>query len=52
MVSDRSLQDVDRAGPAYVVVNRAEDAAGLDGHHSSSKLASFHALDLGGKVNR
>src|SRR5450759_4974905 len=52
MVSDRSLQDVDGARSALVVVNRSEDASGLDGHETHSKLAPFHALDLAGKVNR
>jgi hypothetical protein len=52
MVSDRSLQDVDGAWSAFMVVNRAEDASRLDGHHTHSKLAPCHALDLTGKVNR
>ena len=49
MVSDRSLQYVDGAWSAFVVVNRAEDAARLDGHHPHSKLAPCHALDLRAK---
>src|SRR5512136_2990753 len=52
MVSDRSLQYVDGAWSAFVVVNRAEDASRLDGHHTHSKLAPCHALDLRAKVNR
>src|SRR5215211_7632588 len=52
MVSDRSLQDVDDAWSVFVVVNRAEDASRLDGHHPHSKLAPGHALDLRAKVNR
>src|SRR5580765_3856460 len=52
MVSDRSLQYVDDAWSVFVVVNRAEDASGLDGHHTHSKLAPCHALDLETKVNR
>jgi hypothetical protein len=35
-----------------MVVNRAEDAARLDGHHTHSKLAPCHALDLWAKINR
>src|SRR5512139_3648346 len=52
MVSDRSLQDVDGAWSAFMVVNRAKDASRLDGHHTHSKLAPCHALDLRAKVNR
>jgi hypothetical protein len=52
MVSDRSLQDVDDAWSVFMVVNRAEDASRLDGHHTHSKLAPGHALDLRAKVNR
>src|SRR5665647_2291411 len=52
MVSDRSLQYVDGAWSVFMVVNRAEDASGLDGHHTHSKLAPCHALDLRAKVNR
>src|SRR5512139_3744778 len=52
MVSDRSFQYVDVAWPVLVVVNRAEDASRLDGHHTHSKLATCHAFDLGAKVNR
>src|SRR5512133_2483271 len=52
MVSDRSLQDVDGAWSAFMVVKRAEDASRLDGHHAHSKLAPCHALDLRAKVNR
>jgi hypothetical protein len=52
MVSDRSLQDINGAGSALVVVNRAEDASRLEGHHARSKLAPDHALDLWAKVNR
>src|SRR6266567_5181394 len=52
MVSDRSLQYVDDAWPVFMVVNRAEDASRLDGHHTRSKLAPDHALDLRAKVNR
>src|SRR5215217_6467960 len=52
MVSDRSLQYVDDAWSAFLVVHRAEDAPRLDGHHPHSKLAPCHALDLGARVNR
>jgi hypothetical protein len=52
MVSDRSLDYVDDAWSVFVVVNRAEDASGLDGHHPHSKFAPCHALDLRAKVNR
>src|SRR6185369_2854409 len=52
MVSDRSLQYVDGAGSVFMVVNRAKDASRLDGHHTHSKLAPCHALDLRTKVNR
>src|SRR3972149_1786471 len=52
MVSDRSFQYIDGAWSAFVVVNRAEDASRLDGHHTHSKLAPCHALDLRAKVNR
>jgi len=52
MVGDRSLQDVDDAGPVLVVVHRAEDASGRDGHQAHAKLAPGHALDLGAEVDR
>src|SRR5512143_3387467 len=52
MVSDRSLQYVDGAWSVFMVVNRAEDPSRFDSHHSHSKLAPRHALDLGAKVNR
>jgi hypothetical protein len=52
MVGDRSLQYVDDAGSVLMVVNRAEDASRLDGHHTHSKLTPCHALDLRAKVNR
>src|SRR5512147_2157130 len=52
MVSDRSLQYVDGAWSVFMVVDRAEDASRLDGHHTHSKLAPCHALDLRAKVNR
>ena len=52
MVGDRSLQYVDGAWSAFMVVNRAEDAARLDGHHTHSQLAPCHALDLRAQVNR
>jgi hypothetical protein len=52
MVSDRSLQYVNDAWSALMVVNRAEDGSGLEGHHSHSKLAPCHALDLRAKVKR
>jgi hypothetical protein len=52
MVSDRALQHVDGAWSVFMVVNRAEDASRLDGHHTHSKLASCHTLDLRTKVNR
>ena len=51
MVGDRSFQDVDDAWSVLMVVDRAEDASGLDGHHTHSKLAPCHALDLRAKVN-
>src|SRR5487761_1920527 len=51
MVSDRSLQYVDVALFAFMVVNRAEDASRLDGHHTHSELPPCHALDLRAKVN-
>jgi hypothetical protein len=51
MVSDRSLQHVDDAGSVFMVVNRAEDATRLDGHHTHPKLAPCHAFDLRAKVN-
>ena len=43
---------VDDAWSVFMVVNRAEDASGLDGHHTHSKLTSCHAIDLKAKVNR
>src|SRR5512146_1980380 len=52
MVSDRSLQYVDGAWSVSMVMNRAEDASRLDGHHTHSKLAPCHTLDLRAKVNR
>ena len=52
MVSDRSLEYVDGAWPVSMVVNWAEDASRLDGHHTHSKLAPCHTLDLRAKVNR
>jgi hypothetical protein len=52
MISDRSLQYVDDAWSVFMVVNRAEDASGLDSHHAHTKLAPCHALDLRAKVNR
>src|SRR5260221_14140713 len=51
MVGDRSLQYVDGAWPVFMVVNRAKDASRLEGHHTRSKLAPYHALDLRAKVN-
>src|SRR5512142_1124219 len=52
MVGDRSLQYVDDAWPVFMVVDGAEDACRLDGHHTHSKLAPCHALDLRAEVNR
>ena len=52
VVSDYSLQDEDDAGSVFMVVKRAEDASGFDGHHSHPKLAACHAFDLRTKVNR
>src|SRR4051794_19125983 len=52
MVSDRSLQYVDDAWSVFVIVNRTEDASGLDGHHTHTKLPPCHAFDLRAKVNR
>jgi hypothetical protein len=51
MVSDRSLQYVNDTWSVFMVMNRAEDASRLDGHHTHSKLAPCHALDLKTKVN-
>jgi hypothetical protein len=52
MVSDGSLQYVDGAWSVFMVVNRAEDASRLEGHHTHPKLAPCHAIDLRAKVNR
>src|SRR5829696_1090434 len=52
VVSDRSLQDVDDPWSVFMVMHRAEDASRLHGHHTHSKLAPGHALDLRAKVNR
>jgi hypothetical protein len=52
MVSDRSLQDVDDAWSVFMVMHRAEDASRFHGHHTHSKLAPCHALDLRAKLNR
>jgi hypothetical protein len=52
MVGDRSLQYVDGAWSAFMVVNRAEDAHRFEGHHTHAKLAACHALDLRAKVIR
>src|SRR5215217_3668128 len=52
MVSDLTLQYVDDAWSVFMVVNRAEDAARLDGHGTHAKLAPCHARDLRAKVNR
>jgi hypothetical protein len=52
MVGDRSLQDVDGAWSAFVVVDRAEDASRLEGHQTHPKLAPRHTLDLRAKVDR
>ena len=41
MVGDRSLEDVHGAGPADVIVDRAKDAAGLDGDHPRAGLPPF-----------
>ena len=46
MVGDRSLQDEDDPRSAPMVVDRAEDASRLDGHHPHPKLVPGHALDL------
>jgi hypothetical protein len=51
MVGDRSLQHVDGSRSALVVMNWAEHASRLDGHHSHPKLTPFHALDLGAEIN-
>src|SRR5664280_1318752 len=51
MVSDRSLQYVNGAWSVYMVVNRADDPSRLDGHHTHSKLAPCHTLNLRAKVN-
>ena len=50
MVSDRALKYVHDARPVSMVVNRAEDPSRLDGHHTHSKLAPYHAFDFGAKV--
>jgi hypothetical protein len=50
MVSDGPLQYVDDAWSVFMVVNWAEDASGIDGHHPHAKLAPFHALDLRAEV--
>jgi hypothetical protein len=34
-----------------MVVERAENASRLDGHHAHAKVATCHALDLKAKVN-
>jgi hypothetical protein len=34
-----------------MIVDRAEHASRLDGHHTHSQLATCHALDFGTKVN-
>ena len=52
MVGDGSLQHVDGARPALVVVDRTEDTARLDGHHSHSKLTPCHPLDLRAEIDR
>ncbi len=52
MVSYRSLQNVDHAWPVLMVMNRTYDASRLDGHHTHSKLAPFHAFYFRAKVNR
>jgi hypothetical protein len=51
IVGDRSLQHVDGAWPAFMVVNRAEHASRLEGRQTHSKLAPCHALYLRAKVN-
>ena len=51
MVSDRSLEYVDDAWSVFMMVNRAENASWLDGHHTHSKLAPGHSLDLRAKVD-
>jgi hypothetical protein len=35
-----------------VVVDRAEDTAGLDRHHPDAKLSSRQTVDLGADVDR
>jgi hypothetical protein len=35
-----------------MVMNRAEDAAGLHGHHAHAELPPLQALDLGLEVDR
>lgn len=52
MVGNGSFQDVNDAWPVLVVVNRAEDAARRNVHHSHSKLAPSHSLDFRAKVHR
>ena len=50
VVSDRSLQYVDGAWSALMIVNRPEDAPGLDRQHAHPQLTARHAFDLGAKV--
>src|SRR5262249_42941393 len=52
MVGDGSLQYVDDAWSALMVVKRAKNASRLDAEHTHSKLAPCHPLDLRAKVNR
>src|SRR4051812_45462184 len=51
MVRYRPLQDVHGAGSADMVMQRPEDASGLDGYLSHPKLAPSHALELGAEVD-
>jgi len=48
---DRSLQDVNHARPAQVVVNRAEDASRFDRHRMHPELAPRHTGDHGTEVD-
>ena len=51
VIGDRALKYVDDSRPVLMVVNRAEDASRLDGHHAHSKLAARHTVDFRAEVN-
>src|SRR6476661_10228706 len=52
VVGDGAFEDEDGAGPPPVVVHRAEDAAGLDGHLPHAQLVPVEAVDLPTEVDR